>query len=487
MDRVSTRYATLGTHIIRIMAPSRNSAERRAKKRLAKRAIAVLTFTLGCYRVFREFKERERERKRLVSYERGVRTAALRDLFYSRFKSLDSAFFLAMFRCTRYQYEQIYESLGPYLQLHVHPNNEIARRNSNRRCLTVDEKICIALRVAGGATSTDAAWGFGCHRTLVKRVFLNFLVGMARSSVGIIRYPTSQAELQRIADDFQAKTSGNKATYYHGCAGAGDGLAVRIKAVSLRECINPLAYINRKGFYSINLQSINDSRMRLLYVNLETQGATHDSTAFFATDFSKQFLNSNTAPPVDRHGRAFWLALDDAYGQHNSRIVTPWPGRNLIISAPFKDAFNYHLSGGYRNTAERTYGILIARFGIFWRPLDFELRLIPFVVYSLCRLHNFLIDIGVNEECPVVATGLGYYGSRKNDKRRTQDEVGGYGRPTGYDSFTYHQRMVADDMMELERVRGRSAVASIRDNITANLEMLSIRRPGDKVGRLRST
>jgi hypothetical protein len=94
----------------------------------------------------------------------------------------------------------------------------------------------------------------------------------------------SREELQRIADDFQAKTNGEKAKYYHECAGAGDGLAVRIKLASLRDCNNSLAYINHKGFYSINLQTINNSQMQqLLYVNLETQGAMHDSTAFFAT------------------------------------------------------------------------------------------------------------------------------------------------------------------------------------------------------------
>jgi hypothetical protein len=461
-------------------------------KRDVKRILAVATISIACYHVFIETKKKETERKRMISYERGVTAAALRDLFYARFKSLDSAFFLAMFRCTRYQYEQIYNCLGPHLQIRVAWNNEIARRNSIRRCLTVHEKICISLRVAGGATSTDAAWGFGCHRTLVKRVFLNFLVALARSSMGIIRYPTSTAELQRISDGFQAKTHGNSSLYYHGCGGAGDGLAVRIKAISLQECNNPLAYINRKGFYSLNLQSINDSRMRLMYVNLETQGATHDSTAFFATEFSKQFLNANEDPPVDRHGRPFWLALDDAYGQHNNRIVTPWPGRNLMTLAPYKDSFNYHLSGGYRNTAERTYGILIARFGIFWRPIDYDLKLIPFVVYSLCRLHNFLIDIGRHDDDqPVVATGLGYYGSRKNDKRRNGDaaDAGGYGRASGYDSFVYHQRMVADDMMGLERSRYRPGerAATIRDTITANFEMLGIRRPADKIGRIGRT
>jgi hypothetical protein len=357
--------------------------------------------------------------------------------------------------------------------------------------LNVDEKICIALRVAGGATAVDAAWGFGVSRTTVKGVFLKFIIALTRSSMGRIAYPTSQAELQTVADGFQAQTYGDKAQYYHGCGGAGDGLAVRIKAVSLRECPNPLAYINRKGFYSLNLQSINDSKMRFLYVNLETQGATPDSTAFFATEFSEQFLDRNRNPPLDRHGRPFWLALDDAYGQHNSRIVVPWPGRNLITTAPYKDSFNYHFSGGYRNTAERTYGILIARFGILWRPLDYDLRVIPFVVYGLCRLHNFLIDTGEDDECPRVATGLGYYGSRKNDRNRVHEgqEAGGFGHASGNDSLVYHQRMVSDDLMEHQRTTygwstsNHEPEMSIRESITSNLQMLSIRRPDDRLGR----
>ena len=168
----------------------------------------------------------------------------------------------------------------------------------------------------------------------------------------------------------------------------------------------------------------------------------------------------------------------------------PWPGRNLITTAPYKDSFNYHFSGGYRNTVERTYGILIARFGILWHPLDYDLQVIPFVFYGLCRLHNFLIDTGKDEECPVVATGLGYYGSRKNDRNRVHEgqEAGGFGHSSGYDAFIYHQRMVADDLMEHQRSTFRATnqegpVESIRESITSNLQMLSIRRPDDRLGR----
>ena len=115
------------------------------RSRRNRRNVLVLGLTVAALQLFFMEKEEEQEINRRISYARGVRTAALRDLFFSRFGSLDSAFFLAMFRCTRHQFEILYHKIGPYLQVLVHHNNEVARRNSNRRCLKVEEKICIAL------------------------------------------------------------------------------------------------------------------------------------------------------------------------------------------------------------------------------------------------------------------------------------------------------------------------------------------------------
>ncbi len=271
---------------------------------------------------------------------------------------------------------------------------------------------------------------------------------MSKSTIGPIFYPPTPEEFTQVANGFADSTTRQNAAIYHACGGAGDGLAARIKPVSLRECSNPLGYINRKGFYSINLQSINDSRLRFLYVNLETQGATHDSTAFFATKFSKQFLDANPDPPKDEHGRAYWLALDDAYGQHNSRIVTPWPGRNLITTAPFKDSFNYHMSGGFRNSAERTYGILLARFGIFWRPLDFQLHLILFAIYSRWCLDTFAWKAEIMKITQKQPHVWATTGSRKNDiPQVTVQDKEEQGVPMGYEDQVYHQWMESSNLI----------------------------------------
>ena len=58
------------------------------------------------------------------------------------------------------------------------------------------------------------------------------------------------------------------------------------------------------------------------------------------------------------------MVLDEAY-PCTEQEMSPWKGRNL---PPEKDAFNYYSSLN-RQVIERAFGILVQRWGIFWRPL----------------------------------------------------------------------------------------------------------------------
>jgi len=55
------------------------------------------------------------------------------------------------------------------------------------------------------------------------------------------------------------------------------------------------------------------------------------------------------------------------------------------------DAFNYFLSL-HRQCVERAFGILVQRWGIFWRALRVKFSRIPLLIRVCCRLHNFIID-----------------------------------------------------------------------------------------------
>lgn len=63
-----------------------------------------------------------------------------------------------------------------------------------------------------------------------------------------------------------------------------------------------------------------------------------------------------------------------------------------------KDTFNYYLSLN-RQVIERAFGILVARWGILWRPLRFNQEKNSLLVRVLCRLHNICVEaygIGAN-------------------------------------------------------------------------------------------
>jgi hypothetical protein len=58
--------------------------------------------------------------------------------------------------------------------------------------------------------------------------------------------PTNIPELQKLADDYDKM--GVKSICFHGCTLTVDGCAVRIKMPTKKDCPNPIACVNRKGF-----------------------------------------------------------------------------------------------------------------------------------------------------------------------------------------------------------------------------------------------
>jgi len=83
----------------------------------------------------------------------------------------------------------------------------------------------------------------------------------------------------------------------------------------------------------------------------------------------------------------FHIVLDDAYVCTNQEL-TPWKGRNLSSE---KDVFNYYLSL-QRLVVERVLGLLVQRWGIFWRALRVNMNKIPLVITVACKLHNICVD-----------------------------------------------------------------------------------------------
>lgn len=155
-----------------------------------------------------------------------------------------------------------------------------------------------------------------------------------------------------------------------------DGLHIPIPGPSDHRA----AYINRKGFPSIQLQAVCDDNLRFLDVVAGWPGSVHDARVFRNSPLSQLLEDGNIHE--EQH-----LLGDSAYP------LTPY----LMVS--FRD--NGHITedqGNYntrhssaRMAIERAFGLLKGKFRRL-QYLDMCLvEKIPLIIVAACVLHNFII------------------------------------------------------------------------------------------------
>jgi hypothetical protein len=128
------------------------------------------------------------------------------------------------------------------------------------------------------------------------------------------------------------------------------------------------------------MQAFVDSKTKFLSISSKLCSSVHDSTAYIVSDVSHAIKEGKL--PKWAH-----IVFDEAYTCTDQEL-SPFKGRDLNI---WKDSFNYHLSL-HRQVVERAFGILIQRWGIFWRPLKVAFSRIPLVIRVCCKLHNVCVD-----------------------------------------------------------------------------------------------
>lgn len=358
--------------------------------------------------------------------------------------------------------EELRQRMCPFLIPHLSEANIQGRAHGNRRPLTVDEKLGIGLMTAGGCPLGGILHSFHVGRTCALTTITQFFEAVILSRVGEIRFPSTIAELQSAADAFLPKPSFCNLLYGH--VGALDGLAVRIPIPKRTETDNPLGFVTRKGFAAVNAQAIADAKEKCIFLAVQTEGSTHDSTAWGVTQLAKEWKRKLIVDP--RTGRVFWISDDEAYAAGINEVC-PWPGTGLITREIFKDAFNYYLSRGCHNIIERLFGQVHQRFGILWRPILFPLRKVPIIVMAVFQLHNFLKEMK-EENAPSVGSGLGAL--RHDELQRSINTVDGY-------DHDYHtaDSCCRDTGVTLPRVR--QGQCPVREEITLALRNYLMVRP----------
>jgi|TARA_B110000211_G_scaffold159696_1_gene180805 hypothetical protein len=124
----------------------------------------------------------------------------------------------------------------------------IRARASSGSPVTLECRLAATLRYLAGGSYIDICFVHG----IAPRTFYTMLWSTmeAIETVETICFPIDdEDELERLATDFGAETRG----IMDGCVGALDGYCLRIRKPHAKEHGNPLSFLNRKSFYSINV------------------------------------------------------------------------------------------------------------------------------------------------------------------------------------------------------------------------------------------
>ena len=172
----------------------------------------------------------------------------------------------------------------------------------------------------------------------------------------------------------------------------------------------------------------------------------------------------------------FNVVLDEGY-PCTQQEMSPWKGKQLSQE---KDAFNYYLSL-QRQVIERAFGILVQRFGIFWRPLRVKFKNRGLVIRVACKLHNICIDRNSVIAPETMTRGIGAcYGFDYDNDHRDGDETrplktDGTGMTRGYrsDLEQCQRRLEITHTIGL----GHQSISNHRDRLTKQISIQRLKRP----------
>jgi hypothetical protein len=246
-------------------------------------------------------------------------------------------------------------------------------------------KLALALRLLAGGSYLDLALLFETGSSYAYTIFHDVLAKWINVDslikINGIDYCSNDQAMQQVALQFARSSNG----VLNGCIGAIDGWIVKIRRPKVSDgVLNPGSFFSRKGFYGINVQCIVDKKKRILYRNILSRGAEHDSTAFKNSKFYSTFLLPQWRE-LSRKG--FYFIGDSAYAI-KSFLLPPF---NDVMHGTPEDNFNFFHSSA-RIAVECAFGEIELRWGILWRPLQCSLKHNCQIIDACMQLHNFVVE-----------------------------------------------------------------------------------------------
>lgn len=210
--------------------------------------------------------------------------------------------------------------------------------------------------------------------------------------IHLIKFPTSEEEKIIEKRKFMALPSG-----FPGIIGAIDGTHIKIHPPHDEQ--NPgILFLNRKGFYSLNVMCIAGADLKILAINARYPGSVHDSAVWATSQIKVHLRNAYNEGMTNS-----WLLGDSGYPLE-PWLMTPVNGRAEDVHIR-----NYNIAHrSLRNVVERLFGVMKARFRCCFgeRALHYKPEKAGRIINACAILHNICINRGdriddfVDDELP---------------------------------------------------------------------------------------
>ena len=253
----------------------------------------------------------------------------------------------------------------------------------SRQTISAAERLMVTLRfLATGDSQQSQSFLFRIGRATVSHIVRETCAAIWTALQGqYVIAPKTTNDWEGIANEFKEEWN------FPNCIGAIDGKHV------MMECPKNggSAFYNYKGFHSIVLLAVCDAKYCFTLLDIGGVGSTNDASILSESNIGRLFEKSQSSssfPSHSSHGSKTlpYVIVGDDIFPLKPWLMKPFPGRNL---EECHRVFNYRLSRA-RRCIENAFGILSAKWRIFYRPITGNVDLVKVIVAATVCLHKYL-------------------------------------------------------------------------------------------------
>ena len=251
----------------------------------------------------------------------------------------------------------------------------------SRDPISPGERLVLTLRyLASGDSQQSQSFNFRIGRSTVCAIIKETCDAIWTALKDLyVKPPQKEEDWKQIAEEFEEEWN------FPHCLRAIDGKHICIDCPQN----SGSTFFNYKNYHSVVLMACVDAKYCFTFVDIGNYGRDNDAAIFSQTEFAMGFEAGNFPVPepssVGGYALPYVLVGDDIFPL-KMWLMKPFPGKS---QTEVQAIYNYRLSR-CRRIVENSFGIMVARWRIFRRPIRANVETVDSLVQACVSLRNYL-------------------------------------------------------------------------------------------------